>query len=240
MNACLRLCLTALVAIVPLAATATTLTPFSAELEAIRHGLVDIKARGTLRLSRDGDQWHYRLSTDGNTLFLREESWLTFEDGVLRPQRYTSETKVFWSRNTKRLDFDHDSGRVTGVVEDERISEAFDTPIYDAIGYQLELQQRLRAGDRDIEMGVFRDDETDDFTFRVVGEERLRLPGGTADTLVIEQTAPLGSDERKRIWIAPRMGYVPLRFTREEDGRMKEEIRVLSLTLDGETVDFND
>lgn len=221
------------------AASAVELVPFTAKLEAIRYGAIDLSTEGTLRLRRDGDEWHYRLATNGRTIALTEEVWLTVDGQQLLPLRYEFESKLFWVKNTKSLRFDHSVNRVTGRVEKERIDTRFDPPLYDAIGYQLELQQQLIAGERDISFTVFRHKRPDRMAFRVVGEEMLDLPTGEVYTWIIEQTDPVGKNERKLIWVAPDLHYVPLRFGRYEKGKLKEEIRTLSLTLDGERVSFD-
>lgn len=222
------------------AAFAEGMTPFTAEMEAIRHGAIDIKAQGTLQLRETAtDQWHYRLSTNGRTLSLREESWLTVIDNQIRPTRYEFESKLFWVKTTKSLRFDHDNRRVTGRVEKDRVDEPFAAPIYDALGYQLALQQALASGEESITLNVLRHKRPDDMSFRIIGEEMLRLPQGEIYTWIIEQTEPVSRDERKLIWIAPGLAYTPMRFGRYEDGDLKEEIRVLSLQLDGQPVDFS-
>jgi hypothetical protein len=216
------------------------MTPFTAEMEAIRHGAFDIKARGTLRLRETSEgEWHYRLQTDSRTLSLREESWLTVTDNQILPVRYEFESKVLWVKTTKSLRFDHDRRRVTGRVEKDRIDETFAAPIYDAIGYQLALQRALARGEEAVTLNVLRHKRPDNMSFRVIGEEMLRLPQGEVYTWIVEQTEPVDRDERKLIWIAPGLNYTPMRFGRYEDGDLKEEIRVLSMELDGEPVDFS-
>lgn len=233
-----------LTSLIALAFTASVIaegmTPFTAEMEAIRHGAIDIKAQGTLQLRQtSANQWHYRLSTDGRTLSLSEESWFTVVDGQIRPSRYEFESKVFWIKTTKSLRFDHDNRRVSGRVEKDRVDERFAAPIYDAIGYQLALQQALARGEESITLNVLRHKRPDDMSFRVIGEEMLRLPQGEIYTWIIEQTEPVDRNERKLIWIAPGLAYTPMRFGRYEDGDLKEEIRVLSLQLDGQPIDFS-
>lgn len=234
-----RICLSALFAW-PLLSLAEPLVPFDAELEVTRYGLVDIRADGRLRLQQnDAGEWHYQLRAETRGVYLREDSWVSEQGDGIRPLRYSADTKVLWSRERKRLTFNHDTQRVSGEVDGERVNEPFSGSVYDALGYQLVLQQRLKAGERDMQFDVFRDDEVRDFAFHVVGEERMRFAGGTVDTLIIDQTAPLRRKERKRIWIAPELGYVPMRFTREEDGKLREEFRVTGLSVNGETVALN-
>lgn len=222
-------------------ARADTLIPFTAELEAIRHGAIDLSTTGTLALRRDDDsQWHYRLKTDGRTVSLLEEVWFSVENDRVKPQRYQFESRLFWSKNTKNLTFDHQRNRVTGTVDKESVSTGFEPPLYDAIGYQVVLQQRLAEGERDIRFNVFRHKRVDSMSFRVIGEERLSLPGGDVYTWIVEQTDPVGRNERKLIWVAPELNFIPLRFGRYEKGKLKEEIRTLSLQQNGQTISFDD
>ncbi|GGX65341.1 DUF3108 domain-containing protein [Saccharospirillum salsuginis] len=218
---------------------AAELVPFTAELEAIRYGAIDLSTEGTLRLRRDGSDWHYRLATDGRTVSLKEEVWLSVDGNQLLPLRYEFESKLFWVKNTKSLRFDHSENRVTGRVDKDRIDTRFEPPLYDAIGYQLELQQQLIDGEREISFDVFRHKRPDRMAFRVIGEEMLDLPTGEVYTWIVEQTDPIGKNERKLIWVAPDLNFVPLRFGRYEKGKLKEEIRTLSLSLDGQRISFD-
>lgn len=215
------------------------LVPFTAELEAIRYGTIDISTTGTLSLRETGrDQWHYRLATDGRAISLTEEVWFAVDNHLLLPDRYSFESRVLFVRNNKQLQFDHNERRVTGNVDRDQINRRFTAPLYDAIGYQIVLQQQLAAGHETIELNVFRHKRPDNMAFRVAGEEMLRLPSGRIYTLIIEQTTQLSRNERKLIWVAPDLGYMPIRFGRFESGKIKEEIRVTSLTLDGQVVSF--
>lgn len=215
------------------------LAPFTAELEAIRYGTIDISTTGTLTLRETGpEQWHYRLATDGRAISLTEEVWFDVDNHLLLPSRYSFESRVLFVRNNKQLQFDHDERRVSGTVDKDRINTRFEAPLYDAIGYQIALQQQLAAGHEHIELNVFRHKRPDNMAFRVAGEEMLRLPTGRIYTLIIEQTTQLSRNERKLIWVAPDLGYMPIRFGRYESGKIKEEIRVTSLVLDGQAISF--
>ncbi|MHA7879468.1 MAG: DUF3108 domain-containing protein [Saccharospirillum sp.] len=215
------------------------LVPFTAELEAIRYGTIDIRTTGTLSLNESGpDQWHYRLATDGRAISLTEEVWFDVDEHRLLPERYRFDSRVLFVRSSKRLTFDHDQRRVTGTVDRDDIDRRFEPPLYDAIGYQIALQQQLAAGNESIELNVFRHKRPDNMAFRVAGEELLRLPTGQVYTLIIEQLTQLSRNERKLIWVAPDLGYMPIRFGRFEDGNIKEEIRVTRLILDGQAVSF--
>lgn len=216
------------------------LIPFTAELEAIRHGTINLSTRGSLTLRRVNDeQWNYRLETDSRTVSLLEDVWFTFENGEMKPQRYEYESRVIWAKNNKQLTFDHARNRVTGNVDKDKISMSFESPLYDPIGYQVVLQQRLQDGERDISFNVFRHKKPNRMAFRVIGEERLSLPTGDVYTWIVEQTAPIRSNERKLIWVAPNHNYIPLRFGRFEKGKLKEEIRTLSLKQNGQTITFD-
>lgn len=215
------------------------LVPFTAELEAIRYGTIDISTTGTLSLRETGpEQWHYRLATDGRAISLLEEVWFEVDNQLLLPDRYSFESRVLFVRHNKELSFDHDARRVTGNVDRDRINSRFEAPLYDAIGYQIVLQQQLAAGHEQVELNVFRHKRPDNMAFRVAGEEMLRLPTGRIYTLIIEQTTQLSRNERKLIWVAPDLGYMPIRFGRFENGKIKEEIRVTSLVLDGQSISF--
>ncbi|WP_108124537.1 DUF3108 domain-containing protein [Saccharospirillum mangrovi] len=225
----------------PLITLAETLVPFTARMEVTRYGVVDVHADGELRLQQTDDgNWHYRLFAQARGVQLSEDSWFAVQDSDIRPQRYRAETKVLWSVDRTRLNFDYSGQRITGEADGDRVNLRLTEAVYDPLSYQLVLQQRLKAGERELEFDVFRIDEIDDFAFRVAGEERLRIAGGTVDTWIIDQTEPLLRKERKRIWIAPSLGFVPLRFTREYDGKLREEFRVTSLSINGEPVDFRE
>ncbi len=70
-----------------------------------------------------------------------------------------------------------------------------------------------------------RDAET--WLFRVDGMQRLRLPYGTLDTVKLTRNPPHPSDSKLEMWLAPSMGYLPvrIRLTQANGDRFDQRLR---------------
>lgn len=67
--------------------------------------------------------------------------------------------------------------------------------------------------------------EVQDYFARPLGEEEVEGPDGTpVDTLVLEHQRD-GSSRATRFWLAPSLGYLPVRIEQRKDGRDKPHFR---------------
>lgn len=220
----LRLLLTLLVLVLhrPLAAE---LAPFEA-----RHQLsVDRFAIGEQRvvLRRDGDIWHYSARTRPTGLArlfrrdrLEEQSRFRLIDGRIRVIDYEFHHTGRRQPRHAFLQFDWALGRVINDVAGERWQMPIPPGTLDKLSVQLALALELAGGARELAFDIADGGKLKRFRFRVVGEERLSLPGGQFDTLRLRRLRE-DQDRDTWLWCAPELGFLPVqvRQREHEDGQ---------------------
>jgi hypothetical protein len=144
----------------------------------------------------------------------------------LAPERYT-ETRT--RRAAQAANFDWKARRITFSAH------AHERPLaegaQDRISFQFQLMLLGRAlpdvfddGRRLMMWMVGRDDATA-YRFRTVGRERTDTGIGPVDAVRLERVAAGEADARIDVWLAPRLGWLPvrLRFT-DRLGRVTESV----------------
>ena len=66
------------------------------------------------------------------------------------------------------------------------------------------------------------------WTFQMHGAEPLELPGGALDTLRLERLPRNGRDQKAEIWLAPALGYLPVRIRLSESNGDYADLRLQS------------
>jgi len=142
-----------------------------------------------------------------------------FTSTGLQPQVFVEAT----SRRQTALDFDWARGVVTRNQEppaqplppgaQDPLSVFFET------GLQLAQLQPGQIRPTQMTVHVVGTRRTEEWTFHLVGEQRLELPVGPLDTLHWQR--PAANDDAKGvtadIWFAPSLGYLPVRIRLAQD-----------------------
>ncbi|MEG2047667.1 MAG: DUF3108 domain-containing protein [Comamonas sp.] len=66
------------------------------------------------------------------------------------------------------------------------------------------------------------------WTFQMHGPQRLELPGGTLDTQRLERLPRNGRDQKAELWLAPALGYLPVRIRLSEGNGDYADLRLQS------------
>lgn len=175
-------------------------------------------------LDADG-RYTLRLATAAIGLNLLEiESSGTLRDFGLAPERYT-EARI--RRGTVAANFDWDGRRVTFSARTHE--RPLPDGVQDRLSFQFQLMllgqalpERFRAGARTVLRVAGRDD-VDVYRFRSAGRDTTGTGIGMIDTVRIERIADDPAQARIDVWLAPDLGWLPvrLRFT-DRHGRVTE------------------
>jgi hypothetical protein len=142
-----------------------------------------------------------------------------FTSSGLQPQAFVEAT----SRRQTALDFDWSQGVFTRNQEtpaqplppgaQDPLSVFFET------GWQLAQLQPGQVRPTQMTVQVVGTRRTEEWTFQLIGEQRLELPLGPLDTLHWQR--PAAKDDAKGvtadIWFAPALGYLPVRIKLAQD-----------------------
>jgi hypothetical protein len=227
-----------------MAAEPAPLPPHEASYEVLRHG----KKVGELTVSLeqlDNGVWHYRSDTHATAWWVRalnmsaeEAAHFTWRgDRIVmltyhHAQHAPANNRYFQHRT------DWDAG--TTEVRTEKgtqIIELVDNMV-DPLSLRLQLAVNLadESRRRDTQEFTLLDrDEVKQKQYTFDGEETLELPAGCFETVRIRRIENPGSDKHNLSWHASDFHWMPVRILRQEDGKDKLDIRLLStdLPLDG-------
>jgi hypothetical protein len=220
---------------------AGSLSDYKADIRATRHGILDIKLKGSMSFKiSDQGEWAFKLDIKGGPVKSSEVSTGMKVGNEYRPSFYRRNTKVFFSKENIEWQFDWTKNTVTGKVKKDSLK--FDMPqtIHDPLSYQIPIREALATGDKTFNFQYMRYKRPGELEFEVVGEELLMLENGRVHTIILKQTKPQRKNEKKLIWVALKHDYVPVRFTTYNENKIKDDVVVEKLWIDNQLVVFDD
>lgn len=219
----------------------TELSDYRADIRAVRHGAIDIKSEGSISFTHTNqNRWQLEVRLTDGPLKLTEVTHGEIVDGsTYRPLDFERRMKILFYREDIDWEFDWQNQKISGRVKKDNHNHALNELIHDPNSFQVPMRQGLMAGETDFSYRFLRYSRPDDLAFEVVGEELLPLAGGRVHTLIIRQTDPLKRDEKKLIWVAKDHDYIPVKFSTYDDGKLRDELVVEKLWVNGALVDFS-
>lgn len=209
------------------------LAPFEAEYQ-VGNGTMSV-GTATFSLQRSSGLWRYRSVVRIEGLFslfvdgpLRDTTWLDTRDGKLRPVVYRHEKGdeklrvVFdWPAGDAQVAAHNGDGRRIDLEPDSR----------DQFSAILAVMCALATGERTLTFpGIDDDGKPEQLRFEVTGEEQVDVPRGRYDTVRVQRSH---DDGRATItWLAPELGWLPVRVEQREDGELVGRLELTSLKGD--------
>lgn len=189
-----------------------------------------------LDLYRTGeDTWTYESRNDARGIFrlaipdtVRQTSDLRIVDGRVQPLHFRGEDGSDSTARDVSLDFDWQRGRVTGTAEDRRVDLAAPADTQDPMSVQLVQMQAAASGRLPARMHTVDKDRVKTYDFTRVGSERLKTAIGEFDTVILESRRA-GSSRVIRLWMAPALGYLPVRAERRKGGKLEIAMSIREL-----------
>lgn len=215
-------------------ATTPALEPFAAVYALKWHGFT--AGRSTLTLSKTGaDEYQYRSVNRARGLFrlafpdgITETSRLRIEDGRVQPLAFEEAKGPGDSGRDVSLEFDWNRGRVRGTQHGKAVDQPLPAGTQDPLSVQVELMRELAAGEDPARFLLFDEDAAKLFDYTRERTERIDTALGSLDTVVYRSDRP-GSDRVVRLWLAPSLGFLPVRAERTRGGKMDIELEILSV-----------
>lgn len=218
-------------------ANAAELTEYRADVSAVRHGTVDIKARGEMVFELDQNgRWQNWIEVKGRGLTIEEHSSGRRFNNEFRPTSYDRLTRFLFYREPIQWSFDWRNMVIAGEVKKDDYQYDIDDTVHDPLSFQLEVRRALQQGETTFTYQYMRYNRPQELVLEVIGEELLELADERVHTLIIQQIKPARSSERRLIWVTKNWGFVPVRYATYDDGKIKDDIFVTQLWVDGEKV----
>jgi hypothetical protein len=187
----------------------------------------------TLELTRKGtNEYVYRSSNTARGLFrlalpdtITQTSTFSILDGQVIPSVYVGDDGSSDTSRDVSLQFDWKANKVTGTAEDKPVDQPLTPGVQDSLSVQIALMCALAAGKAPDSFRLIDKNEVKEYQYTREGEATLDTPAGKLET-VIYKSQKAGSSRATRMWIAPSLGFLPVRAEQEKRGK-----RELQLTL---------
>ncbi|MFQ6372386.1 DUF3108 domain-containing protein [Shewanella sp. YIC-542] len=215
-----------LLCLLPLAlqAAPNPLTPQVVEYQ-VKYGSFSLgEARFTLETPKD-HTYRYDMDSDLSLLMLSDKrkitSVFTDVDGQLQPLRFIHERTGTGKDFNEQIAFARDQGKVFSVYKGEKTKLDYDDALYDTMMVQLQFRLDLLRGKQEYHYKMVKDNEIDDYRFRNLGTDTVTVPAGTYQAVRLE-VARESTKRHTEVWMAPELGYLPVRFIHKEKGSTME------------------
>jgi hypothetical protein len=200
---------------------------------------LDVEWRGigagtsTLELTRQSPtEYTYRSSNTARGLFrlvipdtITQVSHFTIVDGKVRPSSYVGDDGSSSTEKDVKLDFDWSAMRVTGVAEDKPVDAALTPGVQDSLSVQVALMCALAAGESPKSFQLIDKDEVKEYQYTHERNETLETPVGRLETVVYKSQRK-GARRLTRLWIAPSLGYLPVRAEQVNKGKRELQLQL--------------
>jgi hypothetical protein len=175
-------------------------------------------------------EWTYKSSNTARGLFrlalpdtITQVSNFKIDNGTIVPLSYIGDDGTSDTSRDVSLKFDWDAHKVTGTAENKPVDQALTPGVQDSLSVQVALMCGLAAGSVPASFRLIDKDEVKEYQYTREGEAKLDTAVGKLDT-VIYRSQKAGSSRYTRLWIAPSLGYLPVRA--EQAKRDKRELQL--------------
>jgi hypothetical protein len=230
----LALCITQPVAAADAPAAHSCPQPFKITFDVEWHGMG--AGTSTLQLTRNSPtEYTYESSNTARGIFrlaipdtITQVSHMSLVDGKIRPSSYVGDDGSSDTDKDVSLKFDWNAMRVTGTAENKPVDAALTAGVQDSLSVQVALMCALAAGESPKSFQLIDKDEVKEYQYTHEGNATLDTPVGKLDT-VIYTSQRKGSKRLTRLWIAPSLGYLPVRAEQVNKGKRELQLTLKSL-----------
>jgi uncharacterized protein DUF3108 len=209
--------------------------PFVATYQVAWHGITAGASTLTLVAPTPGT-FTYSSNIKAHGLFrlvfpdaLVQSSTFTLADGHVLPLHYQEGGMARDHSDVVDLSFDRGSGRVHGTADTHAVDQPLDAGVQDPMSVQIELMRQLQAGLAPTQFKLFDKNEAKEYFYTRERTEVLNTPLGALDTVVYRSDRP-GSDRVTRLWLAPKLNYMPLQANRSRNGSVDLSMRITAVS----------
>jgi Protein of unknown function (DUF3108) len=211
--------------------------PFVATYQVAWHGITAGDSTVTLAAAPEAPgTFTYSSNIHAHGLFrlvfpdaLIQSSTFTLADGHIVPLHYQETGQARDHSDDVDLAFDASTGRVHGTSEQHAVDEPLDSGLQDPMSVQIELMRQLQAGLSPTQFKLFDKDQAKEYIYTKERSEVLKTPLGDLETVVYRSDRP-GSDRVTRLWLAPKLNYLPLQAARSRNGSVDLSMRISAVT----------
>jgi hypothetical protein len=142
---------------------------------------------------------------------------------MVRPTAYVADDGSDDTGRDVSLKFDWEKQRVAGIAEDKPVDEPLAPGVQDSLSVQIALMCALAAGETPKSFQLIDKDEVKEYQYTHEGRATLDTPLGKLDT-VVYTSQRAGNSRLTRLWIAPSLGYLPVRAEQIRKGKRELQL----------------
>lgn len=207
------------------------LQPYKAVYNAEWKGLT--AASSTMELKKVGpDTYTFSSVSNARGIFriafsetLTQTGTFRLVDGRVVPVTFTGSDE---KERPINLTFDWERKRVTGVAKGHDVDLELHDGALDPMSLQVASMRDLAASKLDGKGWLVDSDQIKEFETHREGTARLETALGALDT-VIYTSQNVGSDRITRTWVAPALGYLPVRAERIRNNKVEFTLLIQSV-----------
>ncbi|MEJ2492093.1 MAG: DUF3108 domain-containing protein [Desulfuromonadales bacterium] len=189
----------------------------------------------TLRPAQDGT---YIYETQAKPGFIArflvspdavERTVVVIDAAGVRPLHWISEDGTEETEDDGYLAFDWKAQRVTGIVEDKVVDIPTEDGIQDRLSMQVAVLMALQRGRSPGPVKMIAEDRIKQYNYVKKGTRSIDSAVGRYQTILYESTRP-GSSHLKKIYHAPKLGYLPVRLENFRKGDLETVMELIAVT----------
>jgi len=207
------------------------LKPFRATYGAEWKGIS--AASATLELRKESaDTYVYENINKPRGLFrmalpdsLLQASTFKIVDGRVVPQQFRGSDE---KKRPTNLNFDWTRKRVTGEAKGHGVDLELQDGAQDPISLQIASLRNLASGNLQDHVWLVDSDKIKEYELRREGTARIETALGELDT-IIYTSKRAGGDRMTRTWVAPALGYLPVKAERVRNDKVEFTLLIESV-----------
>jgi hypothetical protein len=156
---------------------------------------------------------------------ITSQSTFRVTDGRIVPQSYRGSDE---KERPVELDFDWSRKRVTGVAKERSVDLELQDGTQDPMSMQIASLRSLGTGTLLGSVSLVDSDKIKEYELRREGTARIETGLGALDT-VVYTSQRAGGDRVTRTWVAPALGYLPVKAERLRKNKVEFTMRIESV-----------
>jgi hypothetical protein len=160
---------------------------------------------------------------------ITQTSELSIVDGKVVPKHFSADDGSSDTARDVDLTFDWNALQVTGTAENKPVSAPLDEGVQDAGSVQIALMRELAAGRSPTSFRMIDKNEVKEYQYTREGEATLDTPLGKLETVIYSSQRTGGSTRLTKLWIAPSLGYIPVRAEQLRKGKREFTMQIRTL-----------
>lgn len=152
----------------------------------------------------------------------------TIENGKVIPKTYVGDDGSSDTDRDVSLKFDWGTGHVIGTAENHAVDAILEPGVQDSLSVQIALMCELAQGRAPTSFQLIDKDTVKEYEYTREGEAMLDTSIGKLDT-VIYRSQRKGANRYTRLWIAPSLGFLPVRAEQVRKDKRELQLQIRSL-----------